>query len=55
MDEEEEGPSEGLPATSHQIVIKSSLSIALICTARRRVPASASTNQRLEKEDLIQL
>jgi len=34
---------------------KSTFSIALICTASRRIPASARTNQGLEKGDLIPL
>jgi len=33
--------------------IKSSLSIALICTTSQRIPASASTNQGSEKGDLM--
>jgi len=35
--------------------IKSSLSVALMCTKRRRIPASAGTNQGPEKGDLILL
>ena len=35
--------------------IKSSFSIVLICTTRRRIPASASTNQGPETGDLILL
>ena len=31
---------------------KSSVSIVLICTARCRIPVSASTNQGVEKGDL---
>jgi len=31
---------------------KSSFQIALICNARRRIPASASTNQGPKKDDL---
>ena len=34
-------------------LIKSPLSIALIYTTRRRIPASASTNQGPEKGDLV--
>jgi len=36
------------------LCIKSSFSIALICTTSRRIPASASTNQGPEKCSLIQ-
>ena len=36
-------------ATSPQKEIKSSFSSALICTTRRRIPASASTNHGPEK------
>ena len=35
--------------------IKSPLSIALICTRGRRIPASASTNEGPAKGDLIRL
>jgi hypothetical protein len=35
--------------------IKSSVSVALMCTKRRRVPASASTNQGPEKGDFVLL
>ena len=34
-------------------MIKSSFSIALICTTSRRVPANAGTNQETEKGDLV--
>ena len=35
------------------IRISASFEIALICTTRRQIPASASTNQGPEKDDLI--
>ena len=44
------------PYTLHpQSGIKSSFSIALICTARCRTPASASTNQGSEEDNLVLL
>ena len=43
------------PPTSPQCCIKSSFSIALICTTSRRISASASTNQVSEKGNLTLL
>ena len=42
-------------ATSFQRASKSSLSSALICTKGRRISATTSTNQGLEKSDLTPL
>ena len=44
-----------LPPTSLQSGGKSSLSISLICTTRRRISASAGTNIRPDNCDLIAL
>jgi len=49
------GPGHCGRTTSPQSGIKSSLSIALICTTRRQIPASAGTNHGPEKGDLILL
>ena len=43
------------PATSPQGWIKSSFSIALMCSTTRRVPASAGTTRGAEKDDVIPL
>ena len=40
-------------STSPQSGIKSSLKLALVCTTRRRIPVSASTNQGPEKGNLV--
>ena len=44
-----------VPSTSPQTRIEWSFSIAFICTLRRRIPASAGTNQGSDKSDLILL
>ena len=44
-----------IESTSLQSAIKASFSIAVICAASRRIPASASTNQGPGKGDLILL
>ena len=41
--------------TSPQSAIKSSFSIALICTTSHRIPVSASTNQGPEKGEVVLL
>ena len=52
---------DSLPAAKDDTVerpgrqVKSSFSIPLICTTRRRIPVSASTNQGPAKVDLLLL